>query len=152
MKTLIFLLLISTSMAAQQNAIHIKTTDGVTDAFRKAGRLLGTEGYKVETADINLLMITTEVYEKQYGFLGSGRVQVKFNLTFDEIPGGTLIEVTGTMRSSQEVRMHGKPLPLDEFEPIVNKGRGSNIYRISWDIMAELTNKYKEGEIHFVEK
>lgn len=142
---------IITAQEAPRNAnlIQIKTSDNIDESFRKIGRMLGTEGYKLETVDRDFYMIATEVMEKDFGgFLGAARarLEIKFNIQFDEIPEGTTINIRGTFRDITKTSFSVS----GDFQRIENRGARNSILRDSWNFMNEIALKYDNGELSYI--
>lgn len=129
------------------NLIQIKTSDDIDNAFMKVGRILGTEGIPIETVDRTFYMIVTQVMEKQYGFLGAGRFEVKLNFQFDKTSEGTIVNVRGSYRETSDPDL----IKPGDFMRISNKGgmKGS-VLKETWLFMDEIAQKSCDGEVNYI--
>ena len=78
------------------NTIIVTTTDDATTAFRNIGRLLTSEGFEIQTSDINLMQLTTKHKKETYGFLGGKKYYLALIVQIDEIDKKAIITIKGT--------------------------------------------------------
>jgi hypothetical protein len=131
--------------------IVILTTDKVDAAFRNIGRLLVKEGFELETTEPTLMMLTTKVTEKHYGFLGGGTVSIKLSAQVDEADSLSKIILTGKFLDIAVLKALGSKSALfDKDANIIEYGGMSgSSKRSSWNIMDELAKKYKNANIKY---
>jgi len=148
---IIKLLLVASLINAQEapkdaNLIQIKTSDNIEEVFMKVGRTLGTEGIPIETVDRTFYMIVTEAMEKQYGFLGAGRFEIKLNFQFDHTTDGTIINIRGNFRETSRPDL----IRIGDFSRIRNRGMNNSVEKETWKFMDELAQKSCNGEFTYI--
>jgi len=162
-RCLVSLLLLTSAVVIGQeerpfNVIKISTSDEPTIAFRKMGRLLVGEGYELQTTEPTLMMITTKVTEKKYGFLSMGRIALRFAVTIDEADTGSVVTIAGKFLADAEMfqrwmkQFTGVEASLKfdaEAQEIEERGMSGSPVRASWNAMKEIAEKYENGKVTF---
>jgi hypothetical protein len=136
------------------NIIIITTKDKTESTFRNFARILVKEGFVLETTEPILLILTTKIKDRSYGFLGGGTVRIKLSAQVDQMDSASQITLTGIFDDPGISKAMGiKSDMFDKDAIVISSGSSSSSSKgAAWKIMDEVAKKYKDAIIKYDEK
>ncbi|MCU7496529.1 MAG: hypothetical protein HF314_07780 [Ignavibacteria bacterium] len=128
--------------------IYIFTKDEDVAAFRTMGKILNSSGYDLEDSEEALMVITTEIMNKDYGTFNLDKIALRLRAEIDMRDSITIIKLSG---SYLEKGMINQALAESYFDQhsiaIAHCSASSPAGETAWNYMMGVAQKYKNGKI-----
>ncbi|MGE5351423.1 MAG: hypothetical protein ACM3P0_05015 [Acidobacteriota bacterium] len=128
--------------------ICIITKDDDVAAFRTIGRILNGSGYDLEDSEEALMVITTEIMNKDFGTFHLDKIALRLRAEITMTDSITIIKLSGDYL---EKGMINRELAEEYFDQhsiaIAHRPASSPAEETAWSYMMDVAEKYKNGKI-----
>lgn len=129
-------------------AIYIFTKDEDVAAFRTMGKILNSSGYDLEDSEEALMVITTEIMNKDYGTFKLDKIAVQLRAEINMTDSITIVKLSGNYLEKGMINRELAESYFDQHSAaIANNPASSPAGDTAWRYMMEVAQKYKNGKI-----
>lgn len=128
--------------------ICIITKDDDVAAFRTMGRILNVSGYDLEDSEEALMVITTEIMNKDYGTFKLDKIALRLRAEINMTDSLTIIKLSGDYLEKGMINRELAETYFDQHSnAIAHRPASSPAEETAWSYMMEVAKKYKNGKI-----
>lgn len=128
--------------------IYIITKDDDVAAFRTMGRILNTSGYDLEDSEEALMVIITEIMNKDYGIFKLDKIALRLRAEINMTDSVTIIKLSGNYLDIGTINQELAESYFDQNSFAIAHGPASTpAGETAWKYMMEIAQKYKNGKI-----
>ncbi|MDP4196158.1 MAG: hypothetical protein Q8940_13965 [Bacteroidota bacterium] len=151
MNICLFFLIFADSFASYSDStqtIYIFTKDDDVAAFRTIGKIFNSSGYDLEDSEEALMVVSTEIMNKEYGTFNLDKVAIKLCAEINMSDSITTIKLQGQYLDRANMRSElSEEYFTEHSNRITNTGASGSKEETAWNYMLEIANKYKNGRI-----
>lgn len=151
MNICLFFLIFADSFASYSDStqtIYIFTKDDDVAAFRTIGKIFNSSGYDLEDSEEALMVVSTEIMNKEYGTFNLDKVAIKMRAEINMSDSITTIKLQGQYLDKANMKSELSEEYFNEHSSrITNSGASGSKEETAWNYMLEVANKYKNGKI-----
>lgn len=128
--------------------IYIITHDDGVAAFRTVGKLFNSAGYDLEDSEEALMIVSTEVMNKDYGLFNLSKLAIKLKAEINMLDSLTIIKLSGQFLDKRNDGTEAFETYFNKYSDVITSSNISgSAGKSAWDYMMEIAHRYKNGII-----